>query len=89
MCEASVRVAEEAIAEGNRKLSNALGKSELCRNEFQTGQSMIEMGIKRKVDVTEELNMLRIKKKKLLHNENWKVIRDQDMLFCLNVGCFI
>ena len=50
---------------------------------------MIEMGIKRKVDVTEELNMLRIKKKKLLHNENWKVIRDQDMLFCLNVGCFI
>ena len=64
MCKASVRVAEEAIAKGNRKLRNALGKSELCRNEFQTGQSMIEMGIKRKVDVTEELNMLHIKKKR-------------------------
>ena len=68
MCEASVRAAEETIVEANRKLSNALGKSKLCRNEFQTAQSMIEMGIKRKVDVTEELNMLRIKKKKLLHN---------------------
>ena len=68
MCEASVRVAEEAIAEGNRKLSNALGKSKLCRNEFQAAQSMIEIGIKRKVDVTEELNMLHIKKQKLLHN---------------------
>ena len=62
MCEASVRVTEEAIAEGNRKLSNALGKSKLCWNEFQTAQSMIEIGIKRKVDVTEELNMLHIKK---------------------------
>ena len=58
ICEASVRVAEEAIAEGKQKLSSALGKSKLCRNEFQTAQSMIEMGIKRKVDVTEELNML-------------------------------
>ena len=58
MCEASVRAAEETIVEANRKLSNALRKSKLCRNEFQTAQSMIEMGIKRKVDVTEELNML-------------------------------
>ena len=49
MCEASVRVAEEAIAEGNKKLSNVLGKSKLCQNEFQTAQSIIEMGIKRKV----------------------------------------
>ena len=68
MCEASVRVAEEAIAEGNQKLSNVLGKSKLCQNEFQFAQSIIEMGIKRKVDVTEGLNMLRIKKHKLLHN---------------------
>ena len=63
MCEASVIVAEEVIAEANRKLSNALAKSKSCRKEFQTGQSMLEMGIKRKVDVTEELNMLRIKKR--------------------------
>ena len=57
-----MQVDEKAIAEGNRKLNNALGKSKLCQNELQTPQSMIEMDIKRKVDVTEELNMLRIKK---------------------------
>ena len=68
MYEASVRVAEEAIAEGNRKPSTALRKSKLCGNEFQTAQSMIEIDMKRKVDVTEELNMLCIKKQKLLHN---------------------
>ena len=62
MCKASVKVDEKAIAEGNQKLNNALGKSKLYRNELQTAQSMIEMDIKRKVDVTEELNMLRIKK---------------------------
>ena len=62
MCGASVQVDEKAIAEGNRKLNNALGKSKLCQNELQTPQSMIEMDIKRKVDVTEELNMLCIKK---------------------------
>ena len=49
------------------------------------GFLLIEMGIKRKVDVTEELNMLRIKKKKLLHHLNWEVIRDQDMLICLHL----
>ena len=57
-----MQVDEKAIAEGNRKLNNALGKSKLCQNELQTPQSMIEMDIKRKVDVTEELNMLCIKK---------------------------
>ena len=76
MCEASVKVDEKAIAEGNRKLNNALWKSKLCRNEFQTAQSMIEMGIKRKVDVTEELNMLRIKKTEITAElklgSNWR-----------------
>ena len=69
MCEASVRAAEETIVEANRKLSNALGKSKLCQNEFQIVQSMIEMGIKRKVDVTEELNMLHKK------NRNYCIIK--------------
>ena len=69
MCEALVRAAEETIVEAKRKLSNALRKSKLCRNKFQTAQSMIEMGIKRKVDVTEELSMLHKK------NRNYCIIK--------------
>ena len=68
--ESGITVAEESISEANQELSNMLTKSgKLSKSklleEVTKAQSKVEMGLKRKQELTEELQNVVAKKKKI------------------------
>lgn len=60
-----IEVAEKSVIEGNQALSECLKSKSLDRKTIQAIQSKIEMGIKRKIELTKEIESLQSKKKKL------------------------
>ena len=68
--ESGITVAEESISEANQELSNMLTKSgkvskSKLLEEVTKAQSKVEMGLQRKQELTEELQNVVAKKKKI------------------------
>ena len=53
--ETNLKVAEEAIGEGNIKLQKALADNKLSRKKSQKAQAMIDMSLERKNALTKTI----------------------------------
>ena len=58
-------MAEASVEEGNANLAQCLKSSTLGRKGIQSAQSKIDMGVKRKQELTHEIEILVKKRKKI------------------------
>ena len=61
----NLKVAEEAIAEGNIKLQEALPEKNLWREKIQKTEAIIDMGIERMNVIFKAIKNIRKKKRKI------------------------